>query len=112
MSDEAPALDLGDGLWLSISEIARLKDKSRQAIAKRVEALVEAGKLQTKPGEGGTKLVNLAQFDRAVGEVGDAVKEAAAATRAEIRGRRCQPGVARSPGARGEICRRFEISRS
>jgi biotin operon repressor len=93
MSDEAPALDLGDGLWLSISEIARLKDKSRQAIAKRVEALVEAGKLQTKPGEGGTKLVNLAQFDRAVGETGDAVKEAAAATRAEAEADDANPAL-------------------
>jgi hypothetical protein len=81
-----PRLDLDGGLWLSISEIARIKEKSRQAIAKRVDALAEAGKLQTKPGEGGTKLVNLAQFDRAVGESGDAVKEGAAVTRAEAEG--------------------------
>lgn len=86
MNADAPALDLDGGLWLSISEIARIKEKSRQAVAKRVDALVEAGKLQTKPGEGGTKLVNLAQFDRAVGETGDAVKEGAAETRAEIEG--------------------------
>jgi DNA-binding IscR family transcriptional regulator len=72
------------GLWLSVSEIARQKDKSRQAIAKRVDSLVEAGLLETRPGPGGTKLVNLAQFDRAVGEVGDAFKESAAETRAEI----------------------------
>lgn len=71
------------GLWLSVSEIARQKDKSRQAIAKRVDSLVEAGLLETRPGPGGTKLVNLAQFDRAVGEVGDAFKESAAETRAE-----------------------------
>lgn len=81
MSDE-PTLDLDGGLWLSISEIARMKDKSRQAIAKRVDALVEAGKLTTKPGDNGTKLVNLAQYDRAVGDTGDAVKEGAAETRA------------------------------
>lgn len=83
MTDE-PTLDLDGGLWLSISEIARLKDKSRQAIAKRVDALVEAGKLQTRPGDGGTKLVHLAQFDRAVGDTGDAFKESAAETRAEV----------------------------
>jgi DNA-binding IscR family transcriptional regulator len=83
MSDDAGD-DLADvGLWLSVSEIARQKDKSRQAIAKRVDSLVEAGLLETRPGSGGTKLVNLAQFDRAVGEVGDAFKEAAAETRAE-----------------------------
>jgi DNA-binding IscR family transcriptional regulator len=80
MSDE-PGLDLG--LWLSISEIARQRDKSRQAIAKRVDSLVEAGLLETKPGPNGTKLVNLAQFDRAVGETGDAFKEAGAETKAE-----------------------------
>lgn len=81
-----PTLDLDAGLWLSISDIARQKGKSRQAIAKRVDSLVEAGKLETKPGDAGTKLVNLAQFDRAVGDVGDAVKEGAAETRAESEG--------------------------
>jgi DNA-binding IscR family transcriptional regulator len=84
MSDADASHDLVEaGLWLSVSEIARQKDKSRQAIAKRVDSLVEAGLLETRPGPGGTKLVNLAQFDRAVGEVGDAFKEAAAETRAE-----------------------------
>jgi DNA-binding IscR family transcriptional regulator len=76
--------DLAVGLWLSISEIARLKGKSRQAIAKRVASLVADDLLDTRPGENGTKLVNLAQFDRAVGDVGDAIKEGAAETRAEI----------------------------
>lgn len=76
--------DLLDGLWLSVSEIARQKNKSRQAIAKRVDALVAEGKLETRPGEGGTKLVNLAQFDRAVGDTGDAFKESSAETAAEI----------------------------
>ncbi len=75
--------DLLDGLWLSVSEIARQKDKSRQAIAKRVDALVADGKLEARPGPNGTKLVNLAAFDRAVGDTGDAFKEAAAETRAE-----------------------------
>ncbi|MFZ5715769.1 MAG: hypothetical protein ACOY3N_23325 [Bradyrhizobium sp.] len=84
MTDEA-TLDLVEaGLWLSVSEIAREKNKSRQAIAKRVDALVAEGKVETRPGPNGTKLVNLAQFDRAVGEVGDAVKEGAAETRAEL----------------------------
>lgn len=76
--------DLLDGLWLSVSEIARQKNKSRQAIAKRVDSLVDAGLLETRAGDGGTKLVNLAQFDRAVGDTGDAFKEASAEGRAEI----------------------------
>ncbi|WP_315728788.1 winged helix-turn-helix domain-containing protein [Bradyrhizobium sp. SZCCHNS2015] len=81
MTVDAPALDLDAGLWLTISDIARRKGKSKQAISKRVKALIEAGLLQTKPGEKNTTLVNLAQFDRAVGQVGDAAKEQAAATR-------------------------------
>lgn len=79
MSDDL----LDAGLWMSVSDIARDKGKSRQAIAKRVAELVEAGKLATRPGPNGTKLVNLAAFDLAVGETGDALKEAAAETRAE-----------------------------
>jgi hypothetical protein len=81
---DAPAHDLADGLWLSVSDIAREKNKSRQAIAKRVDTLIAEGKLESRPGPRGTKLVNLAQFDRAVGEIGDAVKETAAQTRAEL----------------------------
>lgn len=84
MTDDA-SLDLvAAGLWLSISDIARERGKSRQAIAKRVDALVADGKLETRQGPNGTKLVNLAQFDRAVGETGDAFKESAAETRGEI----------------------------
>jgi biotin operon repressor len=75
--------DLDAGLWLSISDIAEQKGKSRQAIHKRVTQLEAEGKVETRPGANGTKLVNLAQYDRAVGETGDAFKEAAAETRAE-----------------------------
>jgi DNA-binding IscR family transcriptional regulator len=75
---------LFDGLWLSISEIARLKGVSRQAIAKRIGSLTAHGLLDVQPGQNGSKLINLAQFDRAVGEVGDAIKEGAAETRAEM----------------------------
>ncbi|WP_316189422.1 winged helix-turn-helix domain-containing protein [Bradyrhizobium sp. SZCCHNS1054] len=80
MTVDAPSLDLDAGLWLTISEIARQKGKSKQAISKRVKSLIEAGVLQTRPGGKNTLLVNLAQFDRAVGQVGDAAKEQAAAT--------------------------------
>ncbi|TGN86703.1 hypothetical protein EOW77_0019030 [Bradyrhizobium yuanmingense] len=76
--------DLVDGLWLSISEVARLKGKSRQAVAKRVAALAADGLLDTRSGDNGTKLVNLAQYDRTIGDVGDAIKEGAAEARAEI----------------------------
>lgn len=79
----APMLDLESGLWQSVSEIARAKQKSRQAIAKRVKSLVDDGKLTTKPGPRGTVLVNVAAFDRLVGEVADVAREIGAETKAE-----------------------------
>lgn len=78
-----PDLGLEAGLWLTISEIADKKGKSRQAISKRVARLVEDGKLETRDGANGTKLVNLAAYDDAVGEVGDPSKEQAAETAQE-----------------------------
>jgi len=71
------------GLWLSITDIARLEKKTRQAVSKRVAALVAAGEIATKRGENGSKLVNLAAYNRAIGAVGDAAKELAAETRAD-----------------------------
>src|SRR5258708_4176601 len=71
---------LRDGLWLSISEIAARKRVSKQAISERVARLVADGRLITKPGKGKQKLINLAQYDTAIGDVGDAAKEAGAAT--------------------------------
>lgn len=79
MSEE-PTLDLESGLWMSLSEVAELKGISRQALSKRVAKLEAEGLLQTKPGGGGTKLINVAQYDRVIGAVGDAIKEIAAET--------------------------------
>jgi MarR family len=70
------------GLWMSVSEIAARKGVSKQAISERVARLVADGRLTTKPGKGKAKLVNLAQYDTAIGDVGDGAKEAAAATKA------------------------------
>ena len=74
--------DLSAGLWLSITQLAELKGVGKGWISERVKALESAGRIETKI-EGRSKLVNLAQYDRAVGETGDAVKEGAAATRAD-----------------------------
>ncbi len=82
--DDTPTLGLEAGLWLTISDIAEKKGKSRQAISKRVKSLVEDGKLETRDGPNGTKLVNLAAYDDAVGDVGDPAKEQAAETAQEI----------------------------
>jgi MarR family len=67
---------------MSVSEIAARKCVTKQTISEKVKRLVDAGLLTTKPGPGKTKLVNVAQYDLAVGEVGDGAKEAGAATKA------------------------------
>lgn len=71
------------GVWLTIAELARRKGISRQGAAKRVNSLEEAGQLTTRR-SGRTREVELASFDRAVGQVGDAFKEQAAATSREV----------------------------
>jgi DNA-binding Lrp family transcriptional regulator len=72
----------GAELWLSISELAEVKGKTRQTIHERVEKLESEGLLTTKPGPNRTRLVNLVEFDRAVGETTDFSHQQAAATRA------------------------------
>lgn len=71
-----------DGLWVSISDLAARKGVTKQTISERVAKLVGAGLLATKPGKGKSKLVNLAEYDRGVGEVTDLSKEQGAQTKA------------------------------
>lgn len=70
----------GGGVWIACAELAKRRGVSRAAISKRVAQLVEAGKIDTRR-EGRSLLVELASFDRAVGETGNAIKEQAAETR-------------------------------
>lgn len=85
LTDHAKPVDGGalsappDGLWMTISDIARSKGVSKQAISKRVDRFVAAGALATRKGARGAVLVNLAAYDRAAGEVGDAIREMAQA---------------------------------
>lgn len=65
------------GVWVTCAELARRRGVSRPAITKRVDQLEVEGKIHSRR-EGKSRLVDLAAFDRAVGEVGDAVKEQAA----------------------------------
>lgn len=87
------------GLWESVAEVARRKGITRQSLNERVDRL-EADGLLTVRREGRSKLINVAEFDRVVGEVGDAVKEAAAVTRAEI-----ETGASESPALRDNQAR-------
>lgn len=71
---------------ISISELARKRNVSKQAIHKRINTLVQEGKLQSFRSAEGRRVVSEAAFDFAVGQTGDPVKEAAAATSAILRG--------------------------
>jgi phage terminase Nu1 subunit (DNA packaging protein) len=57
-----------DSFWCSIAELAELKGHSRQAVHERVTKLEGAGKIATRRGKGGTRLVQVAAYDLAVGE--------------------------------------------
>lgn len=68
---DAAAAASDPALWVPISELARIKGKSKQAISKRVKRLVDSQMLETRAGEGGQVLVNRVAYDRAVGEMTD-----------------------------------------
>lgn len=71
---------------VSISDLARKRGVSKQAIHKRVKALEAEERLETWQGPNRSMLVSEAAFDFAVGQTGDPAKEAAAASAAVIRG--------------------------
>lgn len=81
MSQASFDTELNSGLWLSVAELARLKNLSRQSVHERVRRLVEAGDIVTR-GEGRSLRVNLAQYNLAIGSAGDAAREASTATKA------------------------------
>lgn len=75
-----PAAENGAGLWVTVSELARLRSVNKSTTSRQVDKLVEAGQLATKPGARGAKLVNLAAFEAALDQLGDAGKALAAET--------------------------------
>lgn len=79
-----------DGLWVSGSELAKLKGVTKQTVSEKIARLVEAGKLEVKPGKGKAKLVNVAAYDRAVGETTDLSRQQGAATKAASSGEGAQ----------------------
>lgn len=70
---------MNDGVWLTVSEIARRKGVSHQAVSKRVKSLEADGKISPRR-DGRKTLIDLVEYDRAVGDFGDAAREAAAET--------------------------------
>ncbi len=88
----------------SITELAERKRVSKQAISKRVKALVAEGKLRTWSGPNRSLMVSAAEYEFAVAETGDPTKEASAITAALLRGADTvpdNPTAARSSG--GEV---------
>lgn len=80
----------GGGVWITCADLARRRGVSPAAITKRVDKLEQARKIETRR-DGRSRLVELASFDRAIGETGDAIKEQAAETTA--RQRKSQPSA-------------------
>ena len=68
--------DEASGEWLTVSALARARGVDKAAISRRVARLEAAGALTTRAGERGTKLINVAEFDRVAGETVDAVRSA------------------------------------
>lgn len=81
MTDEAASALDPAGLWLTITELAEAKGLGKAAVSERVSRFEEQGLLETRPGKGKTKLVNLAAYDRLIGQVTDLAREQGAATR-------------------------------
>lgn len=80
---DGAAIPEDSGLYLSIADLARAKHLSRQAVQERVDKLERAGKIETRRGKGGTRMVNVAAYDLAVGETTDFAAAQAAETRAK-----------------------------
>jgi len=70
------------GVWVTIAELAKRKGLSRQSVHERVARLEREGLVQTRQ-EGRSRLVELATYDRAVGQVGNAAREIGAETKRE-----------------------------
>jgi hypothetical protein len=83
MMDQTPDTtpDTADGLWVSVSALAGLKGVAKQTISEKVARLVGDGKLETRPGKGKAKLINVAAYDRALGETTDLARQQGAATK-------------------------------
>lgn len=79
MTDQDAEAD--EGLWLSISDLAERKGVSKQTISEKVAKLEADGAIRTRPGKNRAKEVNVAQYDLAIGEEGDAAREAGEETK-------------------------------
>lgn len=63
------------GLWLSVTDLAKAKGVSKPAITQIIQRWAQIGTPVSTRKEGKKLLVNVAEFDRIKGEVGDLVRD-------------------------------------
>lgn len=71
----------GDGLWLSVSQLAAERGVSKQAVSKNIKRWAANGTPVTARRSGRSLIVNVAEYDRLKGEVGDQAHELAVETK-------------------------------
>jgi DNA-binding MarR family transcriptional regulator len=60
------------GLWLTVTELAERLGLAKSAVSKRLKRFEDTGTpIATRPGKGNALLVNVAEYERAVGTSGD-----------------------------------------
>ncbi|WFS01604.1 winged helix-turn-helix domain-containing protein [Rhizobium tumorigenes] len=69
-----------DGLWVTVAELARRKNITRQTASERIARLEKEGLITTRL-DGRSRMVELATFDRIVGQTGNAFREQGADTK-------------------------------
>lgn len=78
--------DDNGGLWLTVSDLARQKGIDKAAISRRISRFEADGQLSTRAGARGSKLVNLAEYERVAGQHLDIGRVQAEQTKAVLKG--------------------------
>ncbi|MBB4952751.1 DNA-binding transcriptional ArsR family regulator [Agrobacterium vitis] len=91
------------GHWVTVAKLAQIKGISRQSASEKVARLEREGRLQTRR-DGRNRLVELATYDRIVGQVGDAAREIGAESKRVVD----VPPLAESAGLRDAQAQRAQ----
>lgn len=87
------------GLWMSVSDLAKRAGVKKQSIAERIARFEANGLVHTRPGPGRTKLVNVAEFDRAAGDTIDLTRAANGGGRTDAESAPELPATSETPSA-------------
>jgi DNA-binding transcriptional ArsR family regulator len=80
--DQTASVPAADGVWLTVAELAKRKNITRQSASERVARLERDGLIATRV-VGRSRMVELATFDRVVGQTGNAYREQGQETKRE-----------------------------